>query len=159
MSRISAFAGATLTVSLTESLTIDGRDYGGSQSIEVPSITDVSRRIVTVLHSAESNLWLLGTASTAGTSVIADTMYMRFTNLDDTNHVTLTFKNADDDEFAVKVDKGQSFLVFGDAAGGMAGMADAIDGTGISLSLNSITAVIAIADTASVDMELYVASK
>jgi hypothetical protein len=84
---------------------------------------------------------------------------MRFTNLDDTNHVTLTFKNADDDEFAVKVDKGQSFLVFGDAAGGMAGMADAIDGTGISLSLNSITAVIAIADTASVDMELYVASK
>ena len=157
MSRKADFAGATLTVTLTENLTINGRDYGAIQTYEVPSIVDVVRRVVTV-STKEANLWLLGVSALAGTSVIADTMYMRFTNLDDTNHVVLTFANADADEFAIKIDKGQSFLVFGDAAGGMAAMMDAKD-SALSLSLNNITSITADADTASCDMEIYIAGK
>ena len=32
MARKTAYSGATLTVKVTESLTIDGRDYGGSST-------------------------------------------------------------------------------------------------------------------------------
>ena len=121
MSRSAKFAGSTLTISLRESLTIDGRDYGAVQTYDVLSIVDVVRRIVTVT-TTDRNIWNIGVAALAGTSVLADTMYMRFSNLDDTNHLVLTFRNIDDDEFAIKVDKGQSFFIIGDAVGGMANM-------------------------------------
>ena len=86
-------------------------------------------------------------------------MYLRFSNLDDTNHIVLTFVNENDDEFAVKLDKGHSFVLVGDVSGGMADMIDAIDGTGLSLSLGDLKTVTADADTASADLEIYVASK
>ena len=82
---------------------------------------------------------------------------MRFTNLDDTNHVTLTFKNENDDEFAIKLDKGQSFIYNGDMSGGVVDTMDGIDGTGLTVSLGDLVNVTALADTAACDLEVFVA--
>jgi hypothetical protein len=83
---------------------------------------------------------------------------MRFTNLDDTNFIALTFKNENDDEFAVKLDAGHSFIYPGDNSGGVVDTMDAIDGTGLTISLGDLVNVTADADTASCDMEIFVAS-
>tara|TARA_R110002012_G_scaffold110793_3_gene255490 strand:+ start:5899 stop:6588 length:690 start_codon:yes stop_codon:yes gene_type:complete len=122
MTRSSAFGGAsgsTLTVSLQENITIDNRDYGSKQSISFPSITDVHKRIVTAT-TTEATFANFGAAASAGTFVIGDVRYMRFSNLDDTYHITLTFKNEYDDEVAIKLDKGQTFVWMADMAGGLA---------------------------------------
>ena len=83
---------------------------------------------------------------------------MRFSNLDDTNHIVLTFANENDDEAAIKLDAGQSFVINGDNSGGMVDVLDAIDGTGLTYSLGDLKSVTADADTASCDMEIFIAS-
>ena len=160
MTRLTKFDGATLTVTLTEDLTIDSRDYGSLQSVEIPDITDVTRRIVTVT-TTEAVIATFAAAVGPGAYIAADVMYMRFTNIDDTNFVTLTFRNQDNDEVAIKVDAGKSFILCGDNSGGMVDIfnatedADAASGS----NLGDLTNIQADADTASVDMEIYIACK
>ena len=164
MARKAAFEGtdgATLTVALTETLVIDNRDYGGIQSVEIPSIVDVTRRIVTVLHSAESVIATFAAAIGPGGYIAADVMYMRFTNLDDTNFITLTFRNQDNDEFAVKVDDGKSFILHADNDSGMSAMFNATEDADAAYStgFGSLTNIQARADTGAVDLEMYIAGK
>ena len=163
MARLSKFEGtdgATLTVTLTESLTLNGRDYGSKQSVEIPAIVDVTRRIVTVLHTAEPVIATFSSVVGPGGYIAADVMYMRFTNLDDTNFITLTFRNQDNDEVAIKVDNGKSLLLFASNEG-MAAMFNATEDADAAYSTNlgSLTNIQARADTGAVDLEMYIAGK
>ena len=90
MARKTGYSGATLTVNLTESLTIDGRDYGGSSSSTFSSIKNVTRRIETIT-TTEATIITFSTVIGAGQYIAANIAYMRFTNLDDTNYINLTF--------------------------------------------------------------------
>ena len=148
---------ATLTVTLKESIELNGVEQGSTNTKTIASINEVSKRIVTVTTS-EVEIIAMGTAISTGTFIEGDVRYIRFTNLDDTNFVTLTFKNENDDEFAVKVDAGYSFIYPADNSGGVVDTMDAIDGTGLTLSLGDLVNVTADADTASCDMEIFVAS-
>ena len=154
MSRASAYAAATMTVTLTEAVTLNSKDYGSTQSFTIASIANVDR-IVTVT-TTEASIMSFSSAMAAGTHIPAKVQYLRFTNLDDTNHIVLTFANEDDDEVAVKLDKGRSLVLAGDAAGGMADMLDMKD-SALSLSLGDLKSITADADTASCDMEIFVA--
>ena len=163
MARLSKFEGtdgATLTVSLTEALRIDGRDYGSEQSVAIASIVDVTRRIVTI-PTTETVIATFAAAVGAGGYIAADVLYMRFSNLDDTNFVTLTFRNQDNDEVAIKLDAGKSFILCGDNSGGMVDIfnstedADAASDT----NLGDLTNIQADANTANVDLEMYIACK
>ena len=163
MARLAKFEGtdgATLTVTITENLTIDGRDYGAKQSVEIPAIVDVTRRIVTVLHTAEPVIATFSSVVGPGGYIAADVMYMRFTNLDDTNFITLKFSNQDNDEVAIKVDNGKSLLLFASNEG-MAAMFNATEDADAAYSTNlgSLTNIQARADTGSVDLEMYIAGK
>jgi hypothetical protein len=153
----STLTAATLTVKIHESISLNGKDQGGTTSLSLSSINEISKRIVTVTTS-EVEVIAMSTAASTGTYIEGDVRYMRFTNLDDTNHITLTFKNENNDEFAVKLDKGQSFIYNGDISGGVVDTMDAIDGTGLTMSLGDLVNVTADADTASCDMEIFVAS-
>ena len=148
---------ATLTVTLKESIELNGVEQGSTNTKTIASINEVSKRIVTVT-TTEVEIIAMGTAVSTGTFIEGDVRYIRFTNLDDTNFVTLTFKNENDDEFAVKVDAGYSFIYPADNSGGVVDTMDAIDGTGLTLSLGDLVNVTADADTASCDMEIFVAS-
>ena len=147
---------ATLTVTVTEAVSLNGYDQGSKNTLTIASINEVNKRIVTV-PASEIEVVAMSTANASGTFIEGDVRYMRFTNLDDTNHLTLTFKNENDDEFAVKLDKGQSFIFNADLSGGVVDTMDGIDGTGLTLSLGDLVNVTALADTAACDLEIFVA--
>ena len=163
MARLSKFEGtdgATLTVSLTEALRIDGRDYGSEQSVAIASIVDVTRRIVTI-PTTETVIATFAAAVGAGGYIAADVLYMRFSNLDDTNFVTLTFRNQDNDEVAIKLDAGKSIILCGDNNGGMADIFNATEDADAAsdTNLGDLTNIQADANSASVDLEMYIACK
>tara|TARA_R100001530_G_scaffold135657_1_gene113432 strand:- start:1924 stop:2406 length:483 start_codon:yes stop_codon:yes gene_type:complete len=152
-------SGETLTVTLTESLTIDDRDYGGLQSMTFANVLDVTRRLVTVLHTTESVIATFAAVIGPGGFIASNVKYMRFTNLDDTNFITLTFRNQDNDEFAIKLDAGKSFLWCSDNSGGMVDVFNATQDADAAYSTNfgDLTNLQARADTGSVDLEFYIA--
>ena len=160
MARSSAFEGtdgATLTVSIVEDLTINSRDYGSKQTVAIPSIVDVTRRIVTIT-TTEATIATFSTAVGPGTYIAADVMYMRFSNLDDTNHIMLTFKDEDNTEFRIKLDAGKSFIFCGDSSGGLVDVMKA-NGSALGSGLADLYDITADADSANVDIEMYIASK
>ena len=152
----STLTAATLTVKITESIDLNGKDQGGSTTLSLASINEISKRIVTVT-TTEVEIIAMSTAVTSGTYIEGDVKYMRFTNLDDTNHITLTFKDEDNTEFRVKVDKGQSFIYNGDISGGVVDTMKA-NGSALASGLADLYDVTADADTASCDMEIFIAS-
>ena len=153
----STVTASTMTVTISESITLNGKNQGGTQTLSIPSIATVSRRIIDV-PASEVEILAMSTAVAAGTFIESDVLYIRITNLDDTNHVTLTFKSDGNHEFAVKLDKGQSFIYNGDLSGGVVATMDA-SATALSLSLADLVNVTATADTAACDVEVFVACK
>ena len=86
-----------------------------------------------------------------------DVRYIRITNLDSTNHSTLTFRDEDSTEFCMKVDAGHSFIYPGDNSGGVKDTMHAA-GSAITVSLNDLVDITALADTDSCDVEVFVGS-
>ena len=151
---------ATLTVTNTEDITLNGQQFGGTNIKTFSSINEISKRIVTIT-TAESTIATFSSAvASAGHYVAADVKYIRFTNLDDTNFITLTFRNQDNDEVAIKLDAGLSFIFNGDNSGGMADVfnatqdADAASDTAVG----DLTNIQADANTGSCDLEMIIAS-
>ena len=151
----STVGSATLTVTLTEAITLNGYDQGSTNTLTIASVNEVSKRIVTAT-TTEQEVLAFGTAVASGTFLEDKVVYFRITNLDDTNHVVLTFKSEGNHEFAVKLDKGQSFIYNGDLAGGVVDTMDA-SASALSLALEDLVNVTADADTASCDLEILVA--
>ena len=159
----STLTAATLTVKHTESISLNGKDQGASNTLTIASVTEVYKRIVNC-PASEIEVIAIGDAAAnvgPGIFVEGDVKYIRFTNKDDTNHISLIFKNEDNDEFQVKLDKGQTFVFNGDLAGGLEDTIEANAGTvtpgtyGTNGDLANVTAT---ADTAACDLEIFVAS-
>ncbi len=89
---------ANLTVTLTESVTLNGSVRGSTNQLTITGIEHVMERIVTTPASAVTTVLL--TKATVGSSDsaidIQDTKYIRITNLDSTNSVTLSLQIDDD---------------------------------------------------------------
>ena len=153
-------AASTMKVTITESISLNRKDQGSTNINTIPSIATVSKRIIDVT-TTEAVIATFSAAVGAGNYIAADVMYMRFTNLDDTNFVTLTFRNQDNDEVALKLDAGQSFIFSGDNSNGMTAVFNATEDADAASSANfgSLTNIQADADTAIVDLEVFVASK
>jgi len=113
-----SYGTATLTLTVTEAITLNSKDEGQTHSHTISSISDIYRRTETI-GTSNTNLIAFGSAAGLGTFDEDDVKYIRLTNLDNTNHVVFTFKNEDSDEFAIKVDKGQSFIYCPDLADGV----------------------------------------
>ena len=152
----STLTAATMTVTVTESINLNGTNQGATNTLSLASIAEVSKRIVNV-PASEVEVVAMSTAVAAGTFVESTVKYIRLTNLDDTNHITLTFKDEDATEFAVLLDKGQSFIYNGDISGGVVNTMHA-GGSALTVSLNDLVNITALADTAACDMEILVAS-
>ena len=154
----STVTAATLTVKLTEQIKLNGVEQGSTNTLTINSINEVSKRIVTAQTTAREILVFDTAAIGPGKYIKANIRYIRITNLDNAYHVTLTFKNHNDDEFAVKLDYGQSYIYNADLAGGAVATIDAIDATSLTLSLGDLVNITALADTADCDLEIFVAS-
>jgi hypothetical protein len=99
-------------------------------------------------------------AASSGHYIAADVRYIRFTNKDTSNFITLTFRNQDNDEAAIKLDYGQSFIWNGDNSNGMTSVFNATQDADAASSTNfgSLTNIQADADTGSCDLEMFIAS-
>ena len=153
-------SNGTLKVTITEQCYLNGRNQGGSKTLSISDIDEISRRIITITTTESVIATFSAAAASAGHYVAANVKYIRFTNLDDTNFITLTFRNQDNDEVAIKVDAGQSFIFNGDNSNGMTAVfnatqdADAASDT----AFGSLTNIQADANTDSCDLEMVIAS-
>jgi hypothetical protein len=147
---------ATLTVTVTEAISLNGQDKGSTNSLTIASVTEVSQRIVEVPTSEVIILAFQATTPGAGTFDEADVRYIRITNLDDTNFVQLTFRSESNNECAHKLDAGQTFIYAADNSGGVVDTHDA-SASALSVSFDDLVDITALADTAACDVETFVA--
>ena len=151
---------ATMSITITESIKLNGTQQGATNTTSIASIAEISKRILTITTNESTIATFSGAVASAGHYNDSAVKYIRFTNKDNTNFVTLTFRNQDNDEVAIKVDAGNSLMLFGDNSGGMVAMfnatqdADAASDT----ALGSLTNIQADANTGNCDLEMLVAS-
>ena len=151
---------STLKVKIQEEILLDNQDYGSKRILEISSINEISKRILTITTNESTIATFSGAVASSGHYNDSAVRYMRFTNKDDTYFITLTFRNQDNDEVAIKVDAGQSFIWCGDNASGMSSVfnatqdADAASDT----AFGSLTNIQADAEASTVDIEMFVAS-
>ena len=117
---------ATLKVKIQEDIVLDNQDYGSKRTLEVSSIDEIYKRIVTCPANAETTVvhfkQVAGVAGGAtkfdGALDIQDVKYVRITNLDSSNSLTLSLQAevGEDDSGAdvsasVLLEAGKSFMM------------------------------------------------
>ncbi len=156
----STITASTMSVTLTESINLNGTNQGATNTLTIPSIAEISKRILTITTNEATVVTMSGAVASAGHFNDSFVRYMRFTNLDDTNFLTLTFTNDDGDEVAIKLDAGNSFMWFADNSGGMVDVFNATENADAASDtlLGSITNIQADANTGNCDLEMFIAS-
>ena len=150
----------TLKVKIEENIILDNQDYGSKRILEISSINEISKRILTITTNESTIATFSGAVASAGHYNDSAVRYIRFTNLDDTNFITLTFRNQDNDEAAIKLDAGQSLIWNADNSGGMVGVLNATQDADAAsdTALGSLTNIQADANTGNCDLEMFIAS-
>ena len=111
---------ANLTVTLTEIVTLNGSVRGSTNQLTITGIEHVMERIVTIPASNDATVLLTKDTihSSDGAIDIQDTKYIRITNLDSTNSVTLSLQidaheddSAADESCSILLEAGKSFML------------------------------------------------
>jgi len=145
---------ADLTITLSEALTLNGTAQGSSNKMVISGVNEAERRIVTC-PTSEITLITFAAAYGAGAYVAGDVRYVRITNKDDTNSVMITTIGAASTNYSIRLDPGASFLIQSDSTAAT-GVVDYGDITGDTLE--DLTSITGIADTATVDLEMFIAT-
>jgi len=92
----STITNATLSVTITEQLSLGGTEYGGTKTLEITGINEVFKRIVKCVASQTTTVATFNGNAFASDNAIdlEDAKYIRVTNLDDTNPVELAIVGA-----------------------------------------------------------------
>ena len=158
----------TLKVKIQEDIILDNQDYGSKRVLEISSINEIVKRVVTASTTEAGLVGFLSALSSVGVTANkvgymagmfddGDVRYMRITNLDSSNHIMLTFRDEDNTEFRIKVDAGHSFIYPGDNSGGLVDTMKA-SGSALSSGLSDLVDITVDADTDACDVEVFVAS-
>ena len=156
----STVSAANLKVKITEEVILNGKDQGGTTELTISSIGEISKRIITITTTESTIATFSAATASAGHYIAADVRYIRFTNKDDTNFITLTFRNQDNDEVAIKLDAKNSFMLYSDNDAGMVGVLNATQDADAAsdTALGSLTNIQADANSDSCDLEMFIAS-
>ena len=151
----STITAATMTVTITESIALNGRDQGASNTTTIASINEVSKRIVTCVSGQTTTIAVFhaNAYGAAGAIDVEDSKYIRITNLDASNPVALAFVGSAT-LYQVALAAGQSH-VLGSADGLLLAEEDTSPSFGTAEDLASIQ-VNPAGNT--VDVEVFVAS-
>jgi len=164
----STISSATMKVTIAEQINLNGSEQGCKNTLSISGINEVSKRIVTASTTEAGLLGFLSALSNVGVTANkvgylagilddGDVRYIRVTNLDNTNFITLTFRDENNTEFKIKVDAGHSFIYPGDNSGGVVDTMKAA-GSALASGLDDLVDITVDADTASCDVEVFVAS-
>lgn len=147
----STISTQNLTVTISEAINLNGQPINSENQLVIPSIGQVDKRIVSIPTASEVTVLNFGTAVAAGQVVRNNVKYIRLTNKDAVNYVRVRVTKTSGVTFDVQVNAGQSFIMsnaklsVSETAAAFSSFADA----------DSINCQ---ANTASVDIELFVAS-
>ena len=84
----STVTASTATITISESITLNGVTYGNAIGKSFTTQGQVIQRIMSIA-TTEAEILITSTVDGRGQVVAADWCYFRITNLDDTNFVTL----------------------------------------------------------------------
>ena len=111
---------ADLTVTITESITLNSVDQGATTSLTVASVVETFKRIVACPTGVDTTVATFkSTSATAdGALDVEDVRYVRITNLDGTNPVNLSLQidageddSAADESCTILLEAGKSFMM------------------------------------------------
>lgn len=144
----STVTATTLTSTITESITLNGNTYGNTVTHTVTTQGQAYSRTMAI-RTSETGIIDMNTADATGTVIGDSVSYMRFTNLDDTNYIQLTFKT-EAENFSVRLNAGESYVC-------MNNQMDAVNST-TQGALEDCTEVTAKANTLACDLEFIIVS-
>lgn len=104
---------ATLTVSISEDITLGGVARGATATLTISNVAEFTNRIVNV-GTSEVDIIGFGSANGQGSYIRTDVKYIRLTNLDDTNYATIGVSKTGADTFFIKLEPGKSFIMGND---------------------------------------------
>ena len=151
---------ATLTITNTESITLNGSQQGGTTTTTFTGINAVSKRNFVITTNEATIANFSGAVASAGHFNDGTVRYIRISNLHATYFVCVTLKNGSNDEFAVKLDAGQSFILCGDNSTGMELIFNATENadSATHTALGPLTSITADAESSTVEIEMFVAT-
>lgn len=165
----STVTASTLTVSLTESINLNGQEMGATNTFTVASVNEVYKRIVTCLAGVDTTIAHFNTQVDVEDSGIdtQDAKYIRVTNLDDTHSVNLNLQiditengtgAADPNETAtILLAPGESFIM-GTPHDSIAVGESGGSGASAQTTLHDLESILIDPGANAVDMEVLVAS-
>ena len=118
----STITASTLTVTLTESINLNGQNHGSSNTFTIASINEIYKRIVTCPASQDTTIALFQSAVSDSVEALAldtdDVKYIRVTNLDAAEAVNLSLQidsgeddSAAEESGAILLAAGHSFIM------------------------------------------------
>ena len=148
-------SNATLTVTITETVTLNGTDQGATNTLTVANVDEIYKRILTCPASNTTTIATFNSDAHGAANAIdiEDSKYIRVTNKDDTNAVELAIVGAAT-LYQVTLAAGQSH-VLGSADGLMLAEADTSPSFGTMADIGSIQVN---PGGNAVDVEIFVAS-
>ena len=165
----STVIGSNLTVRITETINLNGKNQGTTTTLNIASIEQIYKRIVTCPANAETTVvhfkQVAGASGGAtkfdGALDVQDVKYIRLTNLDDTNPLTLSLQIevGEDDSGAdisssILVEAGKSFIM--GSAEDSIGTDD--DAAGLVTNLVDLDSLVVQPGSNAIDVEIFVAS-
>jgi hypothetical protein len=141
---------STLTTKIKESVTLNGNSFGNEQTKTHASITTVRQDVIDVDSGSSTELFNFAAARAGmGTVQDAKSKYIRITNLDGSNFVTINLMlDLSTDEFSsIVLPAGASFLI----------TKDTMKTGSLTTSLTQLDAIHAKADTADCQVEIIIA--
>ena len=143
-------SASNLSIKVKEDITLNGVKYAYESEQTISSINMISQRIVRVPTSVKTVL-SFGTAIGAGTFQNSDVKYIRVTNLDDTNYITLGLMDTSADTAYFKIGKGETMVFYNTSL-------EVMTNGAVWASWSDIDTINAQANSAAVDIEIFVAS-
>ena len=156
----STITASTLRVNIEEHIILNGKQQGGTNTLNIGSINEVFKRIISCPTDPEITLYTTNASTVQGSVFDRDLVkYVRITNLDSSNWCAIRVTDINSDEFIMKLEAGKSFILGTHASDSSDGAMSAEKaGNSGAVPDAAIASVEAKADTASVDLEVFVAS-
>ena len=157
---------APLTVTISETISLNGTSQGASNTFSIASVNEVSKRIVRCPANVDTTIFRSGVSAdvTDNSLDISDTKYIRLTNLDDASPVNVNLQidttesgsgaSAANETATILLAAGQSF-VMGTAHDSIAAYdTDA----SVQTTLHDLESILIDPSANVVDVEIFVAS-
>ena len=117
----STVSASTLKVTITESITLNGSNQGATNTVSISNVDEVFKRIITCPANNETRIADFHSSVADATITpfdVQDVVYMRLTNLDDTNNITISLHidvgeddTTADETASILIQPGKSFMM------------------------------------------------